>query len=70
MQTQLVKSSKIKEVSYNSSAMILRITFIRDGVFEYYAVPKRIVDEFLQADSLGTYFKRFIKDRYRYVRLG
>lgn len=70
MLTQQVKSSKIKEVGYDSSSMILRVTFIRDGVYEYYAVPNRIVEEFHNADSLGLYFKRFIKDKYRYVRLG
>lgn len=67
---QQVKSSKIQTIGYNSSAMILRVTFIRDGVFEYYGVPNRVVDDFLQADSSGLFFKRFIKDRYRYVRLG
>lgn len=70
MITQQVKSSKIQKVGYDSSAMILRVTFIRDGVYEYYAVPKLIVDDFLQAESLGLYFKRFIKDRFRYVKVG
>lgn len=67
---QQVRSSKIQSVGYNNSAMILRVTFFKDGVFEYYGVPERIVKEFLDSDSLGTYFKRFIKDRYRFVRLG
>lgn len=67
---QPVNSSKIKTIGFNSNAMILRVTFLKDGVFEYYGVPERIVEEFLAAESQGIYFKRFIKDRYRYVRLG
>lgn len=67
---QQVRSSKIQAVGYNASAMILRVEFLKDGVFEYYGVPERIVKEFLDAESLGIYFKRFIKDRYRFVRLG
>ncbi|GEK34793.1 KTSC domain-containing protein [Kurthia sibirica] len=65
-----VRSSKIDAIGFDRSAMILKIEFFRDGVFEYYGVPERIVDEFLASDSLGIYFKRFIKDKYRYVRLG
>lgn len=67
---QQVRSSKIQAIGYNASAMILRVEFLKDGVFEYYGVPERIVKEFLDAESLGIYFKCFIKDRYRFVRLG
>lgn len=67
---QQVRSSKIKNIGFDSSAMILRIEFIRDGLFEYYGVPERIVTEFLDAPSQGIYFKRFIKDHYRFVRIG
>lgn len=66
---QQVHSSKIKSIGFNSSAMILRVEFIKDGLYEYYGVPERIVNEFLDAPSQGIYFKRFIKDNYRFVRI-
>lgn len=64
-----VHSSKINSIGFDSSAMILRVAFIRDGVHEYYGVPERLVNEFMESPSKGTFFKRFIKDKFRYVRV-
>ncbi|WP_234447593.1 KTSC domain-containing protein [Viridibacillus soli] len=63
-----VTSSKLTHVGFDSSAMILRIEF-KDGVFEYYGVPERVYNELMEADSKGIYFKRYIKDRFRFVRV-
>ena len=65
-----VTSSKIKAVYFDAQAMILKIEFLRDGLFEYYGVPERIFNELLEADSPGLFFKRFIKDKFRYVKVG
>jgi hypothetical protein len=72
MQTHMipVSSSKLKAVGYEASPMILRIEFFKDGTFEYYGVPELIYNDLMSADSLGVYFKRYIKDRYRYVKVG
>lgn len=64
-----VSSSKLKAVSYEESPMILHIEFYKDGTFEYYGVPETVYRGLLEADSLGIYFKRYIKDRYRYVKI-
>ncbi|RIJ66352.1 KTSC domain-containing protein [Rummeliibacillus sp. POC4] len=69
MEMKAVTSSKLASVGYNSSAMILRIEFIKDGVFEYYGVPELYYKGLMEADSPGRYFKQFIKDKYRFVRL-
>lgn len=69
MEMKAVTSSKLASVGYDSSAMILRIEFIKDGVFEYYGVPELYYNGLMEADSPGRYFKQFIKDKYRYVRL-
>lgn len=69
MEMKAITSSKLASVGYDSSAMILRIEFIKDGVFEYYGVPEMHYDGLMEAESPGRYFKRFIKDKYRYVRL-
>ncbi|MGE7624398.1 KTSC domain-containing protein [Viridibacillus sp. NPDC096237] len=63
-----VTSSKLVNVGFDPSAMILRIEF-RDGVFEYFGVPERIYIDLMEADSKGIYFKRYIKDRFRFVRV-
>ncbi len=64
-----ITSSKIATVGYQSSAMILRIEFIKDGVYEYYGVPESIYNGLTEAASPGRYFKQFIKDKYRHVKL-
>ncbi|MFE6169893.1 KTSC domain-containing protein [Viridibacillus arvi] len=63
-----VTSSKLVNVGFDPSAMILRIEF-KDGVYEYFGVPERIYNELMETDSKGIYFKRYIKDRYRFVRV-
>lgn len=69
MEMKAVTSSKLASIGYNSSAMILRIEFIKDGVFEYYGVPELYYNGLMEAESHGRYFKQFIKDKYRFVRL-
>lgn len=65
-----VVSSKLKAVGYEESPMILRVEFYKDGVFECYGVPELVYRDLLDAQSLGSYFKRYIKNRYRYVKIG
>ncbi|MFJ8261132.1 KTSC domain-containing protein [Rummeliibacillus sp. NPDC094406] len=69
MEMKAVTSSKLASVGYQPNALILRIQFIKDGVYEYYGVPELYYNGLMEADSPGIYFKKFIKDKYRYVRL-
>lgn len=69
MEMKAVTSSKLASVGYRPNAMILRIKFIKDGVFEYYGVPESLYNGLIEAESPGRYFKQYIKDKYRYVRL-
>lgn len=65
-----VTSTKISAIGYEASPMILRVEFIKDGAFEYYSVPELVFEDFMNASSKGVFFVKFIKDRYRYVKVG
>lgn len=58
-------SRAIARAEYNEDSNILSLWFV-GGVrhYDYYNVPQNIFDGLCRAASKGTYFNRFIKDRY------
>lgn len=64
-----VKSSTIKAVGYDPDEMTLEIEFHNGSVYQYFDVPTDVHIEFLKATSLGQFFGKQIKGRFRYLRL-
>ena len=64
MKMQSVSSSTIASVGYDEENKTLRIEFHSGRSYEYYKVPKFVYEGLLNADSVGTYFHRNIKDAY------
>lgn len=64
MTVVLVNSSAIHQVEYHKRTKELDIYFT-DGDFRSYKnVPERVVKEFLEAPSKGTYFNYNIREVY------
>lgn len=63
---QEVVSSQFKKVKYDSEEKTLIITFKNDKRYEYSGVSKTTFDDFMSADSLGSYFGKFIKGHFNY----
>jgi len=63
---QEVVSSQFKKVKYDSEYKILIITFNNDKRYEYKDVPQSTFDGLMSADSLGSYFGKFIKGHFDY----
>lgn len=63
-----VQSSDLASVGYENGT--LRILFNSGGLYEYYNVPERVFKELLSASSHGKFFHQFIKNSYRYQRIG
>jgi hypothetical protein len=42
----------------------LEVEFRSGAVYRYFAVPRRVFEEFLAAESKGSFFNRIIKPRY------
>lgn len=58
-----VESTSLESVGFDAATNQLEIEF-RDGGVYRYAVPRRIHQELMAADSLGAFFARRIRHRY------
>ncbi len=62
-----VESSNIKSVGFDSNT--LEIEFISGGIYQYFDVPTEVYHLFMNASSKGTFFNKYIKDIYKFVKL-
>ncbi len=69
MERIAVRSQDIAIVGYDAQAKTLEITFRRGGVYEYSEVPAEVHRNLMEAASIGTYFGRKIKDKYRSAKI-
>ena len=66
---QPVSSSNIRAIGYDSESNMLEIEFRSGGVYQYFGVPEPIYNELMHASSHGSYFHRYVKDRYRWAKI-
>ena len=66
---QLVNSSNLVAVDYDSWQGTLTIEFHGGRVYEFYQVPAAVAQGLLAADSHGRYFHEYIKGSYSYQRI-
>ena len=65
-----VSSSNVEAIGYDSDNQELHVQFLKSGeTYVYYAVEDWVFQEFMQADSKGTYLNTNIKGRYQYSKL-
>jgi len=69
MKRESVSSSNISSIGYDSESRTLEIEFHSGGVYHYFDVPQSIYDELMHASSHGSYFHRYVKDRYRWAKI-
>lgn len=60
----ITNSSNIARVEYFQETKVLRITFKRGRSYKYKDVPRKIFDELIAAESVGTYFAKHIRNEY------
>ena len=58
-------SSVIREFEYDSYRHQLFVTFVSGKTYVYDRVPPDVHEAFQAYQSKGTFFNRFIRDRYR-----
>ena len=63
-----VESSHIADVDWEDG--ILRVSFVKGGVYEYQDVEIGLFKEFLLAPSKGEFFRQNVKGKYDYTRVG
>jgi hypothetical protein len=64
-----VSSSLLASVAYDDDRAILQLEFSSGAVYQYFGVPRRRYQDLLQADSLGAYFNRHLRNFFRYALL-
>ena len=63
-----VKSSAIKNVSYDETTHTLQITFKGNGrSYQYFDVSKRTFNRMLASESIGGFVNRWITPKYDYM---
>jgi len=60
----LVDSSNIEAVGYDESSSELHVRFRKGSTYCYRNVPPSIFEEFIAANSKGSYLNRIIKPNY------
>jgi hypothetical protein len=62
-------SSNIARYKYDDKSHVLTVEFKKGGVYNYYDVPKVVVEQMKIAPSKGAFLARNIKGAYRYARV-
>lgn len=60
---EIYGSSAIQAFEYDSTTKVLTILFVRGNVsYEYPGIPEEVIKNWLQAESMGKYFNKYIKN--------
>lgn len=59
-----VNSSAIDAIGYDSKTQQMKIKFKDSGTYTFCGVPQSIFDNFLDANSKGQYYHKYIRDKY------
>ena len=59
-----VNSSSIRAVGYDAHNLAV-LFHTSDTIYTHPGVPESVVHEFLNASSMGAYYNRYIRGRYR-----
>ena len=69
MINQMVLSTEIEWIGYESKRNMLQVEFIAGGTYQYQDVPKVIYENFLSAPSHGRFFETEIRGRFPYRKV-
>jgi hypothetical protein len=69
MRRRLVNSSSLRSLGYDSRSRTLEIEFHSTGVYQYYGVPKTVLEEMFAQNSLGGFFNTKIRHVYPCARV-
>lgn len=63
-----VESEAIAEIDYDANTSRMFVRFAEGLWYTYFAVPRRVYEAFVAAESHGRFFQEQIRDRYPYRR--
>ena len=59
-----VNSTAISRIECDSASRQMYITFHDSGAYTFCGVPESVYEDFIAAQSKGTFYNDYIKDRY------
>ena len=68
MQRTEVKSSQLVSVGYDAEKQIMEVEF-KNAVYQYFDVPPEAHAGLLKAESLGKYFGKEVRGKFKYEKL-
>lgn len=69
MRIEITNSSNIKSLEFNEKSGELDVEFTRGGKYRYDGVTPADVEALLGAKSIGSYFQKVFKQRFKGTRL-
>ena len=66
---QSVSSSNLRSVGYDANELVLEIEFRESGIYQYFSVPEPVFKGLITADSIGSFFNKNIKEKYRFIKV-
>ncbi len=64
MEREMVESSTVLSVGYDSATETLEVEFKNGGIYQYYNVPVPLYQEFMASESKGKFLHVYIKPAY------
>lgn len=58
--TTVKDSTRIAKYGYDEKAEVCRIEFVKGGTYDYHKFPKQLWLAFQKAESVGTFFQKYI----------
>lgn len=68
MDRQPVSSSNLASVGYDPDSETLEVEFKNGLVYQYLNVPQIVVDQLLEAGSIGSFFNSQVKYAFACIR--
>lgn len=69
MLREVVESSSLRSIGYDSRTQTLEVEFHSGGVYRYSPVPEEVWTAFRRAPSKGQYFQAFVRDHFATARV-
>jgi hypothetical protein len=69
VQTQVVESTSLSAVGYDPANLTLEVQFKSGEVYRYFNVPYVVVEQLMTAGSVGRYFAKQVRNRFRSRRI-
>ena len=62
-------SSNIESVDYSNYCQVLTVRFHSGLVYQYSDVPQELINEWVKAESIGSFFHKNIRTSFKYVKI-